>query len=214
MTRFTLHPELSPDLARLFREEHRSLFKQAEFISQNKERTIRQFESGGNFYIVKRYGEKKLRRTLQSLLGMSQAVNSFKSSQKLSTLGIRTPRHIFLASHLGFKLRESFLIMEKSHGRSFHGMIVNDSNKEIPDTIIRNIAQMISRLHCAGYAHGDLHSGNILVDPDQTIELIDLDGITTRKRSRKKDLSRLLHALRNRPKSQQRLTELIQDHTC
>lgn len=59
--------------------------------------------------------------------------------------------------------------------------------------VVVDLAQLVARLHAARLFHGDLHAGNILVDPGRLI-VIDLESLRSRglARIRRRNMGRLL----------------------
>lgn len=45
---------------------------------------------------------------------------------------------------------------------------------EVALSVLVNLAQAIAALHQAGFSHGDVHPGNVLVQPDGTVQLVGL----------------------------------------
>ena len=97
MVRYTQHPDLDDGLARKFREEHVELFENGSFIATNNEQVVKSFEINGAVFVIKRYSEKGARANIRSLLGISRAMNSFRKSVQLSSIGVKTPDHLFVA---------------------------------------------------------------------------------------------------------------------
>lgn len=68
--------------------------------------------------------------------------------------------------------------MEWSHGIQIHKFIAaNLRNKEVLEQLAEDWRKVIFSLRNAGMAHGDLQSGNILIENNQKIRLVDYDGI-------------------------------------
>ena len=139
MPLFAQHPELAPELAKTFREEHEKLFEEATFIATNNSQVVKFFSLDGGDFVIKRYPEKGPRANLRSLLGVSRAMNSFSKSALLSDAGVQTPAHLFVARHLGFRKGMSYLIMEKSRGASLYPMLFEDPPRTISPLLIENL---------------------------------------------------------------------------
>lgn len=62
--------------------------------------------------------------------------------------------------------------------------------------LLARLAELVERLHAAGFVHGDLHLGNLRAD-GETIQLLDLHRArrSTRRRARARDRARLLHSV-------------------
>lgn len=209
MLLFSQHPDLDPALAEEFREQHLELFEGAHFIATNNEQVVKSFTLHHQEFVIKRYPEKGPRANLRSLLGISRAINSFKKSAQLSTLGVQSPAHLFVARHLGILRGSSYLIMRKSAGLSLHPMIFDQPEQPIPSRVITNLATMTRRIHHAGLTHGDLHAGNIFVLADQSVELIDLDNMRPNPKRQDRDRARLLRSFDSRPALREKLAQAL-----
>ena len=150
-----------------------------------------------------------LRANLRSLLGISRAMNSFKKSAQLSTLGVQSPAHLFVARHSRILHGSSYLIMRKSNGLSLHPMIFDQPEKPIPSQVITNLATMTRRIHHAGLTHGDLHAGNIFVLADHSVEVIDLDNMRPNLKRQDRDRERLLRSFDSRPALREKLAQTL-----
>ena len=174
MVRYTQHPDLDDGLARKFREEHVELFENGSFIATNNKQVVKSFELDGEEYVIKRYPENGPRANLRSILGISRAMNSFRKSVQLSSIGVKTPDHLFVARHPSFLAGTSYLIMKKSIGVQLTDKIDEHPNPPFPTDLLSTLADLIQSIHQAGITHGDLHAANIFVLPDLSLELIDL----------------------------------------
>jgi tRNA A-37 threonylcarbamoyl transferase component Bud32 len=205
MRLFSQHPDLAPDLAQEFRERHLDLFESAEFIATNNEQVVKSFNLGKQSYVIKRYPENGPRANIRSLFKISRAMNSFNKSAQLSTLGVQSPTHLFVARHSGILHGSSYLIMKKSNGVCLHPMIFDQPEAPIADSIITELATMTKRIHAAGLTHGDLHAGNIFVLGNGTVEIIDLDNMRPNLKRQKRDRARLLRSFESRPALREKL---------
>ena len=205
MVRYTQHPDLDDGLARKFREGHVELFENGSFIATNNKQVVKSFELDGEEYVIKRYPENGPRANLRSILGISRAMNSFKRSAQLSSLGIQIPIHFFVARHLGFFQASSYLIMKKSRGVSLHSMLAQQSEVSITNRVIDNLVAMTQCMHAGGLSHGDLHAGNVFVLGDESVEFIDLDNVASDYKRQEKDIARLIRSFHARPALQEKL---------
>ncbi len=209
MPHFAQHPDLENTLAKVFREEHEKIFGEATFIATNNSQVVKSFSLNGRDYVIKRYPEKGPRANLRSLLGISRAMNSFSKSALLSEVGVQTPAHLFVARYLGFLKGTSYLIMKKSRGESLYPMLLEDPPRTISPLLIENLVEMTRRIHAAGFAHGDLHAGNVFVTEDQSVEIIDLDNLRPNLKRQKRDRARLLRSFESRPELHRELAQAL-----
>lgn len=86
-------------------------------------------------------------------------------------------------------LRHRYLVLDRARGVPLHQAVVArhplvsaDSTVEAvgayrdwATALFRRIARVVDRVHAAGFSHGDLHPGNVLVDEDGEVTLIDFE---------------------------------------
>jgi serine/threonine protein kinase len=110
-----------------------------------------------------------------------------QGAERYEALGrhlLRNPCHDLVAAHwvesalrVGEEARPA-VTMPWVPGRPVN--LVLEDNLDRPEELRRfadGWLQMLERLRRANLAHGDLQNGNVLVDGDMTIRLVDLDGV-------------------------------------
>lgn len=208
MTLTHRHKELAPELLQELLRQHETLFNAGTILTQNKKKqSVREIKLNGNDYIVKQYTSSFPLGTLRLLLRGSRADRSFNYAQTLTAHNIPTPKHIAIFKHIGLFKNSTYLIMEKSEGTAFFEYIQPDYTAALPDEALKNIGRIVCDFQKLNLSHGDLHTRNLIIHEDDSVEIIDLDGSSFSKKGAKKDLRRLKQALASHPNYWQAISE-------
>ncbi|MCI0746966.1 MAG: lipopolysaccharide kinase InaA family protein [Verrucomicrobia subdivision 3 bacterium] len=127
--------------------------------------------------VLRRLNYGRLRHRLRDVLRASRARRAFIISLRMEQRGIRTPRALAVAEVRRMRWPvKAYLITEEvplavNLGEHLLG------KKFIHRRIIQHVAELIARLHDAGFSHRDLKYTNILVDAKLEPWVIDLDGV-------------------------------------
>lgn len=124
-------------------------------------------------FVLKRFHSRKPINVIKDSFRRSRAVRAFLKAYHLELAGITTPRAIAVASRRARGIfPQSYFVMEEVQGaihlRSWRG------HKR---SAITAVAQLVARLHDAGFSHSDLKETNILFDQSGAPHLIDIDGL-------------------------------------
>lgn len=133
-------------------------------------------------FIVKRFNAPTFYIRFRRLLTTNPARRAWNNTRIVEKLGIATPRNIACIQTLTNDLRPiSYLISEYIPGTPSDVYFADDSiSTERKHRTAEAIVNSITRLHVAGYIHGDLKGRNILIHND-TPYFIDLDTLQLRR---------------------------------
>lgn len=197
MRRIHLHPEISDNSLDLTFEHLSEIFKIGETLSTTKTQTVKSCQLHGREYILKRYLGSGLFSSIRLAISQSRAHLSFRFAKYLAEYKISCPRHLAVATKIGIPKSITFLLMEKAPGIPLFDYIQADSSLELSKQAINNIAALISSIHLHGIAHGDMHTRNLIIAPDDNVCIIDLDNVRFSKRRTKNDIQRFTSAIQN-----------------
>ena len=126
---------------------------------------IKQFKRGGfiRFFIKNKYVK----------CGKTRGQSEYELMHKLQQLGIRTPEPIAYA-YRGFPLYSAWLITRKIKNACTLAELSRHDIKRVT-RLMEKVFEQIDRLVECRCMHVDLHPGNILVDQDDHVYLIDFD---------------------------------------
>lgn len=126
---------------------------------------IKAFKRGGfiRFFIKNRYLK----------CGKTRSQSEYELMHKLQQLGIRTPEPIAYV-YRGFPLYSAWLITRKIKNACTLAELSRQDIKRVT-RIMEKVFEQIDRLVECRCVHVDLHPGNILVDQDNNIYIIDFD---------------------------------------
>ncbi len=187
----------------------------ARTVKENVVRTVLRtsFETEGLY--LKTYHSRGIAEAVKSLLVRSRPMAEWRASRALEAAGIPSVR-VLLSGERRSRgvLVEGWLVTEEIPGgeavvpyltRHFAGQARDPRRR----AFLGALARLLRRFHDAGFAHGDLHGGNLLVlgpPEDPEIRVLDLHTVRTGRRpgprGRRANLAKLLHSLStatNRP---------------
>ena len=126
---------------------------------------IKQYMRGGiiRFILKNRYVK----------FGKTRSQLEFESMSKLRTLGIRAPEPVAYA-YRGFPLYVAWLITKEVENSCTLAELSCQDIQRV-SRIMDKVIEQIDRLVQCHFIHVDLHPGNILVDDDDNIYIIDFD---------------------------------------
>jgi len=125
--------------------------------------------------VVKRYNlrTRKLQNLAKDLFRRSKARRAFRKAYHLELAGIPTARPIAVADRRWARvLLRCYLVMEAISGATELGQWRGD-----PAHALRCAAELVVRLHNAGFFHRDLKETNLVFDRENRLFLIDLEGL-------------------------------------
>jgi tRNA A-37 threonylcarbamoyl transferase component Bud32 len=123
--------------------------------------------------VLKRYNFKKRLNYIKDFFRLSRGKRSFLNAYHLEIVDIPTARGIATADiRKATGARQSYFAMEDL-SQAVHLLDWQGDRH----TLIQATAQLIAHLHNEAFSHRDLKATNIMLDPDGTAYLIDLDGL-------------------------------------
>jgi len=167
---------------RFLSEQVRTLLADPEQWLRTRARLFKGFErsstvGAGDGVVLKRYNFKKPGNLLKDLFRPSRALQAYRKAHHLELMKIASPRPIAAAERRwGRILITSYLVTEEIPEARDLGAYLSSVSR--PDrNVIRQIAQLIGRLHEEGFSHRDMKETNLLLDGNLKPFLIDLDGL-------------------------------------
>ncbi|MBI1324126.1 phosphotransferase [bacterium] len=162
-------------------------------VKDGPHRTVYHVDLGDTGVYVKHYRVPDFRARLRQWFRRGKARNEGSKALKLDAIGVRTFTPLALGEQRkrGF-LYENYLVTEAIPDveplDAFLEKILPEYESGRQADIRRSIgdalARLCSRLHEAGYVHGDFHPGNILIrlmeNDEPRLYLIDLDAVRQR----------------------------------
>lgn len=217
MTR-TLAPRISPQLRASLTAAIAQLPANAILIQERRGQAIYQTEISGKLYIIKHYCIQKLSSRIIAALRFSRAERSFRLANILIKDGIPTPEAHLVQLTGTIIPTKAVLITDHFQGREVPSFLA--THQEASAHIAQKIAKLIHDLSAKQISHGDFHVQNILVDDQQNVCLIDLDGIRLHRflfRSKKRyirDRKRMISSAKEfiSPEFAHILDQLIPNH--
>lgn len=149
-------------------------------------------DESGTACVVKRHrtatGRHPWREAFKRRLGVSSARREWRALERLHAAGQPVPRPLAWGRLAD---GDEIVVTRWRSGMSLDRALVGASPERRRE-LISALADAIERLHGAGFRHGDLHAGNILIEPP-AVTFLDLQRAhrSTRARSRLEDIARL-----------------------
>jgi tRNA A-37 threonylcarbamoyl transferase component Bud32 len=139
-----------------------------------------------------RSGPHPWREAAKFHLGVAAPQREWRALGALASLGVRAPTPLGLARLQG---GDALIVSSFVEGPTLHALLRADPAGRRED--LAALADVVRGLHAAGWAHGDLHPGNVIAGPDGPV-LIDWQRARAcRPGSQRQieDLGRLDHSL-------------------
>ena len=146
----------------------------------------------GRQVFVKRYLGAGLLKRVMARLGLSRARRIFRISQSMIGVGVSVPEpYAWLSEH---GCGHSIYVCEALNARDMKSVASDELGLAAlggVNKVFDNVAEMLCRLHRAGFVHGDMKWPNIMVETNgDHLVLVDLDGIRRPWLSKKKRFAR------------------------
>lgn len=137
--------------------------------------------AGEHGLVVRRLNYGRISHRLRDFVRTSRARRAFNSGLQLERAAIRTPRMIAVGEwrRLGWPMK-AYVVTEEVPGAVSVGRFFRQKGF-LPRNVVGESAELIARLHNAGFSHRDLKDTNMLLDAKLTPWVIDLDGVRYRR---------------------------------
>jgi tRNA A-37 threonylcarbamoyl transferase component Bud32 len=156
-------------------------------------RLLRARLASGDEIFLKRFGagRHRLREGLKRALRLEAARREWRALVSLHARGVRVPEPLALASLAGGDLVIATRFLE---GRTLKQTLAEQTSRR--RALLEAVGDLVASLHAAGWAHRDLHHGNLLVGA-AGVWLLDLQSALPMRAeaARRRDLGELDHSL-------------------
>ncbi|MFC1482013.1 lipopolysaccharide kinase InaA family protein [Candidatus Neomarinimicrobiota bacterium] len=177
--------------------DRNDVLKLAVQVWKNKTNLVAELDAEDGRYVIKWFGWRFWIHKWLSPSFAGRALTSWDIALRLKSLGVPTPEPVYLycCRRRGI-IRENFMVTRAiSEHQTMRRLLKNDTPEETKNTVVRNLAKMLSRMHDAGISHGDLTTANMLIGRDYQVYLVDLNRAKIYKKlsrsTRLNDLKRL-----------------------
>jgi len=160
-----------------------------------RRRLVRLSTASGDSLLLKQFrlgtGRHAWREALKERIGRSPAAREWRALRRLRAAGVSVPEPLALAR---LEDGDRLLVLRYVEGRPLRDALCAPRGER--RRLLSLLGTRIAELHAAGFVHGDLHHGNIVVGERGPI-LLDLQHArrTRRRGPRLRDLAHLDHAL-------------------
>jgi len=169
-----------------------------EVLRDNPRRRIVAVDHVDTRLLVKHFrvgsGRHALRERIKARLGRSQAEREWRALGAMRRAGLPVPAPLAFGTLAD---GDHVLVMEYVAGRAFDEWL--RSEPAALHTTLAKLGRLVSAIHRAGWIHGDLHVGNLLVSQNELV-LIDWQHAapTSAFAARREDRAHLEHSLARR----------------
>lgn len=187
---------IAPELLAKIRASLSGLQTHGAMLYESKGQTINRFQVDCLDLFTKSYPLETIQQKVAALFRHSRAERSFRAGLRFLQAGIATPRPILLSRTRA----EHVLVTEFRPHKALLEFLVD--GVELQPSVPSNILALLHQLSAIKYTHGDFHARNLLIDPEGTPHLIDLDAARglAGKASILRDRDRLLRSIKPLPK--------------
>lgn len=203
------HPALNESLALTLLSEIETIFAAGETLSVGAKQVVKYCQVEGENLILKRYKSNGPLSAIRLLLRLSRTDNSCRCASYFETFKVACPKHLLVIKQISLAKSTTYLVMEKAPGLPLFDFIQKDSTLRLSDIAINNVAQIITKMQWLGIAHGDLHTRNLIIANDNSVQIIDLDSCKKSKNRRLKDIQRFTKAVNHGARYQKELTSAL-----
>ena len=171
-------------------------------VKRNVSRTVYRGRIGDQEVYLKHFHSRSLLGRLARLLGVSKARQELRNSQHLQANGIPTTIGLAALCHNGVEWFATRAVPQAEPADVWHARMLKSgaAGRRPIARALKQLAELVARMHSAGVLHVDLHCGNVLVrtrGERPKLVLTDLHRICRRRRvsrrARSANLGLLLH---------------------
>ncbi len=172
---------------------------EAEVVKSNRPRTVWRLPDVAGGLLVKHY-RVQAKDAVRSLVSPGRAEREYRAMEALCSRGLPTVRPLGYADRKrGVWLQEAWFIGRLvPDARTLAEALADDAGDPWP--LVLDAARVVARLHGHKVWHRDLHAGNLLLDREGRLLIIDLHSMwrvpRVTRRMRTGNLAHLLHSLR------------------
>lgn len=190
-------PEIPQHLCKLSYGDVRALHENGEKIRQANDQDVRSCRIGGKSFVIKCYHPHGPLFALRILTRSSRSHRSLRVAHYLRSNGVPCPTHFLIVARWSIWSARSYLLMEHATGLKLHDYLYSEKPGKLLDETAQAAIDTIKSLHSLGLSHGDLHTQNLIVENESTVQLIDLDNVRKARRRQHKDIARFRKSVAN-----------------
>lgn len=156
----------------------------ATVLKQDRGGEVRRVDLDGLPLIVKVWAIADGKRRMQTAIGSTPALRHWRGAARLERAGVRTARCLAIVRTIEHGRPVEVLVMEFLPGETVIERVAQggmDSRRE--HALVRALASLVASMHARGVGNRDMKPSNlILLEGDETIAVIDADGVDRRPR--------------------------------
>ncbi|MDG2149039.1 MAG: lipopolysaccharide kinase InaA family protein [Planctomycetota bacterium] len=171
----------------------------SEVVKENRPRTVWRIPDVAGGLLVKHY-RVQAKDALRALVTPGRAEREYRAMESLCSLDLPTVQPLGYADHRkGLRLQEAWFIARLvAQAQTLSEAL--GSGEGDPWSLASQAAHVVAKLHEHRVLHRDLHAGNLLLDPEGRLLIIDLHSMWRVPRltraMRMGNLAHLLHSMR------------------
>ncbi len=146
-------------------------------------------------------GHGGLWRRLRRLIRRSLALHCMRVAERMRRTGVATAPVVLAGRRRVGRRREHVLVTRDVPGENLQAALFAADSRTEQRRLVELAAEHIAALHRAGFVHGDLLPGNLIVSPDRAqLSFVDNDRTTVRpaplaSRGRRRNVEQIVYRL-------------------
>lgn len=190
-------PATPQNLRGLTYHDVRRLHENGESIRQANSQDVRSCQIEGKRYVFKCYHPNGPLFAFRVLTRTSRSHRSLRMAYFMGSKGVPYPAHFLVIARWNLWSARSYLLIEHVGGLKLHDYLYSEKPGKLLDETAQAAIDTIKSLHSLGLSHGDLHTQNLIVANESTVQLIDLDNVKKTCRRQQKDIARFKKSVAN-----------------